>query len=105
LVTHPEINFIRLPVSLQKELAGPGVYFERCFAREIFALDWDGLAASVREVGVESTVLATDLGQPGLPDPVEGMGIMIEEYAARGFGDSELEKMTAENPALLLGLP
>jgi hypothetical protein len=105
LVTHPEIEFIRLPLAVQKEIAGPGVFFERCFARSIFALDWDGLANAIRETGVESNVLATDLGQPDSPDPVSGYAEMVAAYAIRGFSAAELEWMCCRNPAQLLNLP
>jgi hypothetical protein len=105
LVTHPEIEFIRLPLAVQKEIAGPGLFFERCFARSIFALDWDGLASAIRATGVESNVLATDLGQPDNPDPVSGYAEMVAAYAARGFSAAELEWMTCRNPAQLLNLP
>jgi hypothetical protein len=104
VVTHPEIRFIQLPVSLQKELSGPGVFFERCFARSNFALDWDELAASIREVGVESTALGTDLGQPDSPDPVSGFALMLSEYRRCGFSEDEIERMACRNAAYLLGV-
>ena len=102
VITHPEIFFIGLPLTLQKDLAGPGVYFERCYFREIFTRDYGQLSASIREIGVESTVLATDLGQPDNPDPVDGMAQMLDEYAKRGFSAAELERMSVHNPATLL---
>ncbi len=104
LVNHPEIEFLNLSASMQRELAGPEVYFERCYVRANQAVDWDGLARVIREVGVESTVLATDLGQPDNPDPVSGMKEMLQELAARGFMRAELEVMACRNPAKLLGL-
>jgi uncharacterized protein DUF6282 len=102
VVTHPEIFFIDLPLSIQRELAGPGVYFERCFYREIFTRDYDQLAASIREIGVDSTVLSTDLGQPDNPDPVDGIAQMLDAYLQRGFTPTELETMSVHNPATLL---
>ncbi len=104
LVTHPEIDFVQMPVAMQREIAARGVYFERCYARKGFALDWDGLAASIRAVGVESTVLATDLGQPENPDPVSGLWEVKRRFAERGFRESELRRMMCENPARLLDL-
>lgn len=104
LVTHPEIEFLNFSQAVQRELAGPGVYFERCYVRAISAVDWDGLAANVRALGVETTVLATDLGQPDNADPVEGMKEMLEELTKRGFTPQELEIMACRNPATLLGL-
>lgn len=104
LVTHPEINFIAMPPELQSRLAGPGLYFERCFCRAGFHRDWKGLAADIRAVGVDSTVLATDLGQPDNLHPVEGLELFHEQMTDQGFSDSEVERMTAANPAVVLGL-
>ena len=104
LVNHSEIELVDLSESLQKELSGPGVYFERCYARRGFPLDWDGLARATREVGLHSTVLATDLGQPANPDPVQGLAQMRHEFAARGFTEAEPSLMPCESPALLLRL-
>jgi hypothetical protein len=102
LITHPEINFLRLSLEFQRSIAGPGVYFERCFVRDGFSLDWDGLAASIRAIGVDSTILATDLGQPENPHPVEGLAIMRREMAARGFTPPELQQMMCSTAAKLL---
>jgi hypothetical protein len=104
LVNHPEINFLNLPVAAQRELAAPGVYFERCYVRANQAVSWDGLAEVIRAVGVETSILATDLGQPDNADPIAGMREMIAELAARGFTREELATMTRRNPARLLGL-
>jgi hypothetical protein len=104
LVNHPEINFLNLPVAAQRELAVPGVYFERCYARANQAVNWDGLARVIRAVGVETSILATDLGQPDNVDPITGLKEMIAQLARRGFTQDELATMTRRNPALLLGL-
>jgi hypothetical protein len=104
VVNHPEINFLDLSVAAQRELSGPGVFFERCFVRANCAVDWDGFAAGIRALGVETTVLATDLGQTDNPDPVSGMRQMLDELARRGFTDRELQVMACQNPARLLGL-
>lgn len=104
LITHPEINFIAMPPEWQRKLSGPGLYFERCFCRPGFHRGWAGLAADIRAVGVESSVLATDLGQPENLHPVEGFAYFIEQMMNQGFSAAELERMTAANPAAVLGL-
>ena len=103
LITHPEIDFLNLSLAFQREIAAPNVYFERCFARMGFALDWDGIARSIRDIGVGSTVLATDLGQPANPYPVSGLSEMRSELEARGFSEDELDVMSSRNPSVLLG--
>jgi hypothetical protein len=105
LVTHPEIAFVDLPLSAQRELCGPGLWFERCYVRPNFATDWDGLAHAIRETGAGNNVLATDLGQPDNPAPPEGLRRMCLELHSRGFSAAELRAMAAETPARLLELP
>lgn len=104
IVTHPEIRFIQLPVSIQRDLRGPGVFFERCYSRTpLMTRSWSELAEDIRAVGVESTVLATDFGQPDNPDPVEGMAAMMDALEPE-FGGEGVDVMCRRNPALLLGL-
>lgn len=62
-------------------------------------------AQLIRKVGVESSVLATDLGQKGNPFPPDGLAAFVTRLAAQGFTTQELDRMVKENPAKLLGLP
>jgi len=62
------------------------------------------MARDIREVGFESTILATDLGQPDNPYPVEGLEQFVERMRGEGFSPSEIERMTAANPAVVLDL-
>lgn len=104
LVTHPEINFLKMPVELQLHLCRPGLYFERCYAREGFALDWDGLARVIHTVGPRHTILASDLGQPENPHPVDGLRMMRDALLARGVPAEALFEMCCQAPARLLKL-
>ena len=63
------------------------------------------VANTIRKVGPEFIVLSTDLGQVGFPPPPEGLATYIEELRAQGITQRELDRMTKENPARLLGLP
>jgi hypothetical protein len=64
----------------------------------------DGIAKAIREVGAASSILSSDLGQQGNPLPPDGFGTFIEALRARGFSDRDLEMMSKQNPARLLGL-
>lgn len=103
LVNHPEIAFLDLPEDFQRALAAPDVLFERCFVRANQALGWDALARRIRAVGVDGTVLATDLGQPQNPHPVAGMAEMLARLGERGFSDEELVVMARRNAWRVLG--
>lgn len=102
VISHPEIAFLDLSIEFQCSLRGPGVVFERSYARPNFACDWDGLAARIRAVGVEHSVIGTDLGQPDSIDPVSGLGAMLGRLRSQGFSHAEIRRMACELPARLL---
>jgi hypothetical protein len=113
LVTHPELFVVDMPVGIQQELAGPGLFFERCLIVTVPprppvppgpTVPLAAIAAAVRQVGVETTVLATDFGQAGNPSPVDGLRTYIAGMLELGFSPAEIERMTRSNPAWLLGL-
>ena len=58
----------------------------------------------IREVGVSSTVLSTDFGQPRNPNPLEGMNLYISGLQGYGFSDREIDRMVKVNPAGLLNI-
>jgi hypothetical protein len=107
LITHPELSIVNMPITVQQELAGPGVFFERCLIATVFPgsmVPVAAIAAAVRELGSETTVLATDFGQPENLDPVDGLREYIAGMLAFGVTRTDIERMTRINPAWLLGL-
>ena len=56
------------------------------------------------EVGPKSCVLTSDGGQKGIPMPAEGFEIFIKTMLNYGLTQEEVDIMTKENPARLLGL-
>jgi len=108
VITHPEAAFIDMPVPVQQELSNPGVYFERCFVDTTTLMHQtttvEAIGLHIRQVGVESTVLSTDLGQIGNPTPVEGMRAYLNSLMEFGFSKKEITLMASQNPAYLSGL-
>lgn len=108
LITHPEAHFLTIPAEEQAALAAPSVFFERCYVSTLssdpLAPSLADLAAQIRRVGVESSVLATDLGQATNPAPPEGFRTYLAGLLDLGFSWGELGHMAADNPAALLGL-
>lgn len=73
LITHPDHHIVALPVEVQKELAGEGTLFDRCFpTQKTSYLNMEQMAKRIREVGVMSSILTTDFGQPENPPPWKG---------------------------------
>jgi hypothetical protein len=123
LVAHPARAL--LSVEEQKALAAKGVFLEACAVdfggpwmpqthyyveRELMdmgavvhgrAMSW---LQGIRDVGPEQFVLATDYGVRVLPSPIEGMRMMISMLLYFGFSVEEVQLMTAQNPARMIGL-
>lgn len=62
------------------------------------------IAEEILEVGAENYILSTDFGVYTLPAPVEGFREFIACMMDLGVPEDDLRKMTAHNPAKLLGL-
>lgn len=108
-ITHPEWGVTAMPVAMQKDLARSGlVYFERCLVStrpDLRAtVPFETLAQQIREVGVETTIAATDYGLPQLPTPSEGLADYASRLLGSGFTAGEVRRMIRDNPARLLRL-
>ena len=101
LITHPEAPFVDMPIPVQQELAGLGCRFERTWVFTTPALGEvltaEHLTQAIHEVGVERTVLASDMGQVGNPTPVEGFRAFVAACLETGFGQDEITRMGADN--------
>ena len=103
LVNHPEIFFLRYSIDLQKALRDEGALLERCYPRPQGS--FDEIAQQMRQVGVESTILAGDLGRIDLPPPVDGLRKLIEAMIERGFNEAEISVASRQTAGRLLNDP
>ena len=107
IVTHPEMPFVGLSDSQQRELAGvEGVWFERVAVSTLgrFGVSVPDIAASIRAVGVDTTVLSSDLGQPANPPPAAGLRDFAEALMDAGLPEADVRRMVSANPLTALGL-
>ena len=107
IVTHPYCPVPNLSVDKQAELASLGAFLELCLysAMPISGkVTAAGFAESIKTVGPERVVLATDFGQPFHPTPAEGMRIFCHNLMAVGIEKRDIEIMIKENPSYLLDL-
>jgi Family of unknown function (DUF6282) len=108
IVTHAIQPPVLMDVSQMKEAASIGAFIEFVGGApegQGAAARLDGIAAAIRQVGVASSILSSDLGQQGNPLPPDGFGAYTEALRKRGFSDRDLDVMSKQNPARLLGLP
>lgn len=106
VVTHPEWALTFYTPQQQKELALYGnVVFERCFVSMTHHCGFTPLAVianAIAEVGVATTVLSSDLGQPDTLPPVEGLRSFAEQLRSYGFSAADLHRMLRLNPRSVL---
>jgi hypothetical protein len=107
VVTH--VNFVTASLSTedQRWMAEKGAYLELCYSS--LSPAWrsasiDEVAETVREVGPEHYILASDLGQVHNPAPPEGLRIYISLLLERGLEPEEIRVMVKDNPEKALGI-
>jgi hypothetical protein len=108
VVTHAMNAPIEMSVAQMQEAAKQGAFLEFVGGTMLSAdapARVDRFADAIRKVGTEFCILSSDLGQKGNPLPADGFAAFILALKARGFSDQDLDRMSKQNPAKLLGLP
>jgi hypothetical protein len=107
VVTHAVNPPVQMSVPQMQEAATLGALIEFVGSSPVAAdaaARYDRFAAAIRAVGPQFCILSTDLGQMGNPLPVDGFAAFLDAMRARGFSAQDIDRMTKENPARLLGL-
>lgn len=107
LITHPYSLVPDLTLKQQEEFVEMGAFLELCLYTAMPVSGKVSIAEfvqTIRAVGPEKTVLATDFGQPFHPFPAEGMRIFCQNLLAAGIEKEEIDVMIKENTAYLLDL-
>ncbi len=103
VVTHPEFPSQNLSADDQRALAAKGPYLERCFTTaHTGKVAWETMFANVRAVGVEHSVMSTDLGQPVNPPIEDGLALFADRFLEAGFSEDEIRRMVVGTPRLLV---
>ena len=107
VVTHAMLSPIHMTIAQMKEAAGLGAYLEFVYNGLIGSakeFDFPDYAKAIREVGVEHSILSSDMGQVGNPLHPDGLQLFFSGLQSQGFSANEIEQMSKVNPARLLGL-
>ena len=108
VVTHAMNAPIEMTVAQMKEAASLGAFIEFVGSTPVSpdaGERYDRFAAAIKQIGPESCILSSDLGQATNPKPAEGYGAFLVAMQARGFSAQDIDRMSRQNPARLLGLP
>jgi Family of unknown function (DUF6282) len=65
----------------------------------------DRMADAIRRVGSEFCIVSSDLGQKGNALPADGFAAFMLALRAKGLSTVDIDRMSKQNPAKLLGLP
>lgn len=107
VVTHAMSAPVLMDVRQMQEAARLGAFIEfvgGSVADADAAARIDRFARAIRDVGPQSCVLSSDLGQKGNALPPDGFAAFIDALRAKGFSEPELDRMSKQNPAQLLAL-
>ena len=117
IVTHGLTNIPGLSLAQAKQVTEMGAKIEICYlqfmtgpqAQYQWMTHWDrvdakAVAQAVKDLGADSLVLSTDLGQQGMMTPPDGIENQIAAVRAAGVSQADIDKMMKRNPAQLLGL-
>ena len=107
VVTHAIQEPILMSVAQIRDAAAQGAFIEfvgGSMRTADAAVRLDRIANTIRQVGPEVCIMSSDLGQKGNPLPADGFAAFIAAMSAKGFTDQELDRMSKQNPATLLGL-
>lgn len=98
VVTHAMLAPVLMTIPQMQEAARLGAYIEFVYN------DSPDYAKAIRAVGIDSTILSSDLGQAANPLHPDGLAAFFAGLKKQGFSDEEIGRMSKVNPAKLLGL-
>lgn len=113
IITHPNTLIWKMTTAQLEKAASLGAWIEFCYLGRFWGEDSampDYPRQSLQEatmilrVAPERTFITTDLGQVGMPRPVEGMRLARNELLKAGFDSSSLRSMLCSIPSYLIGL-
>lgn len=118
-VTHAAQKPVSMTIVQMKEAAKMGAYIEHTalgdwmgpdskfltkFYQDQHRVKIEEVVQAIKEVGVEHSILATDMGQAYTPDPPDGFKWFILSLKKQGITDQEIDTMARKNPAKFLKL-
>ena len=113
VVTHANSHLWKMTPDQIKRAADLGAFLEFCYLPCLwggatplseFKRMSDAEFSSFVKIAPQRSFVSSDLGQVGLPHPVEGMRRCIVSMLGNGVSASDVDLLVRKNPAWLLGL-
>jgi hypothetical protein len=115
--THADYDPINMSIDDQREAAKLGAFIEHAYIGVFLGPQssvprfqaWRGasveqMAATIKAVGAQSSILASDMGAAPLEAPINGFVAFVKRLGELGISDAQLDQMTRANPSGLLGI-
>jgi hypothetical protein len=105
VVTHAMMAPIHMTIEQMREAARLGAYIEFVYNGLVGPykeFEFADYARAIRGVGIESAILAGDLGQPVNPVHPEGLKTYFAGLKNEGLTDADIAVMARDNPATVL---
>ncbi len=94
-----------IPLEIQMKMAGEGAFIEYCYATGSTSLKQQEYTANgIRKIGASKIILSTDAGTGRKIHPIEAFRIFIRAMETQGVPRKDIEVMTKNNPAKVLGI-
>ena len=104
VVNHPFASVVSATLDEQVEMS-KYAYLEHCYVTCMKLhnnLDPIHIVDSIKKIGADRCLMATDFGQEHNPSPVNGMKMYIKTLKDLGIKNGEITKMSVENPKKLI---
>ena len=103
VITHAEFPSQNLTGDEQSDLAALGAIIEHCFTTyHTNKAPWEAVFANIRQVGVERSMMSTDLGQATNPPVAEGFAMYAQKLLDADFTVAEINRMSTSVPGSLI---
>ena len=113
VITHPNTTIWKMTEDQIKRCVELGAIIEYCYLGRMWGAGsampeyerqpLDEFLKYVR-IAPERSFISTDLGQYGMPDPIDGMRACIKELLAAGVPQRDIDFLVRKNPAFVIGL-
>jgi hypothetical protein len=104
IVNHPLTRVVGASIDDQVEMS-KHAYLEHCFVACMERhdnLDPGLISDSIKKIGADRCLMATDFGQIHNPNPVNGLKMFIDSMISRGISINEITTMCRDNPKKLI---
>jgi hypothetical protein len=104
-IDHPDLAFTKVPLEAQMELTKWGVkmnYVAAEISPRFYCISPKEIVNNMRQVGINNSLISTDVGTPANPNPIEMMRSYVQILLDEGLTPGEVKTMLHDNPAALL---